>query len=120
MLSYAMEAPAMNLPDFLIERPDGTIVLTGHRIGLYHVVQFYNDGFSPEMLAEQFPTLSLALIHKVIACYLENRVEVDTYVASVRGELDRQRAAGRNPDLADLRRRLTARQAAETPAAPGH
>src|SRR5947209_697623 len=66
----------MNLPDFLTEDAYGHIHVTGHRIGLNDVVYFYNDGQSPEMLHEQFPTLSLALIHKVIAFYLENQAEV--------------------------------------------
>ena len=46
----------MNLPEFLVDHPDGEIRLTGHRISLYHVVSFYNEGFSPEMLVGQFPT----------------------------------------------------------------
>jgi uncharacterized protein (DUF433 family) len=97
----------MTLPDFLNQENNGEIRLSGHRIGLYHVVSYYNDGFSPEMLACQYPTLPLALIHKVIAFYLENRPEVDAYVDTCRDELNRQRAA--NPQgvpVAALRQRL--------------
>ena len=83
----------MNLPDFLIQDEDGEIHPVGSRIGLYHVVHFYNEGYSPEMLVCEFPTLPLALIHKIIAFYLENQVEVDKYVADYRAELERQRAA---------------------------
>ena len=57
----------MILPDFLIDHPDGEIRLTGHRIGLKQEVQFYQAGFSPEMLHEPYPTLPLALLHKVLA-----------------------------------------------------
>ncbi len=57
----------MNLPEFLTETPDSEILLTGHRIDLYHVVRCYNNGYSPEMLTAQYPTLPLSLIHKVIA-----------------------------------------------------
>jgi uncharacterized protein (DUF433 family) len=103
----------MTLPDFLTEQTDGDIVLTGHRIDLYLVVRYYNEGYSAEMLVEQFPTLSLAHVHKVIAFYLENHNAVDAYVAGVRDELDRQRAVGRHVDLAELRQRLSARQSAE-------
>jgi hypothetical protein len=35
----------MDLPDFLTRWPDGEIVLTGHRIGLYHVVRCYMVGY---------------------------------------------------------------------------
>jgi uncharacterized protein (DUF433 family) len=97
----------MTLPDFLVDHPDGEIRVTGHRIGLFHIVRYYNEGYSPEMLSEQFPTLSLALIHKVIAFYLENRAGVDDYVAKYEAELEQQRAvAPKGPSLAELRRRL--------------
>ena len=97
----------MTLLDFLVDHPDGEIRLTGHLIGLFHIVRYYNEGYSPEMLIEQFPTLSLALIHKVIAFYLENRSEVDAYVTNYEAELEQQRAAApKGPSLAELRRRL--------------
>lgn len=86
----------MTLPDFLHEAKYGEILLTGHRIGLYHVVKFYNEGYSPEMLLGQFPTLPLALIHKVIAFYLENRREVDDYVAWEDAAVAQQRATGKH------------------------
>lgn len=100
---------AMNLPDFLTEHAYGSIRITGHRIGLLHIVRHYNDGYSPEMLQCEFPTLSLALIHKVIAFYLENKEEVDAYVARCEEEIERHRAATPpGPSTEELRRRLEA------------
>jgi uncharacterized protein (DUF433 family) len=98
----------MTLPDFLSRESLGYIRLSGHRIGLNHIVELYNDGYSPEMLQEQFPTLSLELIHKVIAFYLENRVTVDALVAAEREVCEQQHAtAGKQgPSLEELRRRL--------------
>jgi uncharacterized protein (DUF433 family) len=102
----------MDLPDFLVQDADGFIHLRGHRIGIQHLVHFYNEGYSPEMLAEEFPTLSLALLHKTIAFYLENQAEIDTYIAQVRSETDRHAStAPQGPGLAELRRRLAARRA---------
>jgi hypothetical protein len=46
----------MTLPDFLEQAANGEIRLTGHRIGLFHVVHYYNEGYSPEMLLGQYPT----------------------------------------------------------------
>jgi uncharacterized protein (DUF433 family) len=106
----------MILPDFLIRERTGEIRLTGHRIGLYHVVHYYNEGYSAEMLVGQFPDLSLALIHKIIAFYLDNRGDVDAYVASCRDELQQQRAT--NPKrltLASLRQRLAQTQHKQGP-----
>ncbi len=97
----------MNMPDFLTSDALGNIRLRGHRIGLYHLVHYYREGFSPEMLVCQYPTLPLALVHKVIAFYLENRAEVDAYVVGYDEELQRQRAANpRRIDVAALRQRL--------------
>ena len=45
------------------------------------------------MLLGFFPTLSLALIHKVIAFYLENQAEVDAYVAHCEAESERHHEA---------------------------
>jgi hypothetical protein len=80
------------------------------------VVQFYKEGFSPEMLHEQYPTLPLALVHKVIAFYLENQAAVDAYFAECAAEIERQRAsAAKGPSLSDLQQRLKDRQPAEKP-----
>jgi hypothetical protein len=43
------------------------------------------------MLHCEYPTLPLALLHKVIAFYLENRADVDEYVAAVESRIDKQR-----------------------------
>jgi uncharacterized protein (DUF433 family) len=106
----------MNLPDFLAETAEGEIRLTGHRIGLFHLIRRYNDGYSPEMLVCQYPTLSLAVVHKVIAYYLENRAAVDRYVAACAAELARQQEA--NPqrlDISALRARLELSQQSGKP-----
>jgi uncharacterized protein (DUF433 family) len=99
----------MNLPDFLRQDDDGWIHVTGHRIGLEHLVYHYDEGYSAEMLACEYPTLRLAEIHKVIAFYLENRAEVDAYVSNCREELEKLKAVSqKGPSLAELRRRLEA------------
>jgi uncharacterized protein (DUF433 family) len=96
----------MVLPDFLTQLPDGEITLTGHRIGLYHIVHYYQEGFSAEMLACQYPTLPLALIHKTIGFYLENQTETDVYMKNCR-EAMQQLANARHVDISALRHRLS-------------
>ena len=105
----------MNLPDFLTQDRYGYIHLVGHRIGLRHVVELYNDDYSPEMLHNHFPTVPLALVHKTIAFYLENRAEADAYIRQSREALDRQTAESQqSPDAAELRRRMEARRPKES------
>ncbi len=83
----------MVLPDFLTRHADNDIRLTGHRIGLYTVVRLYREGQSAEQIAEELPSLGLALVYKTLAFYLENQAEVDVYMDAYRAELDRQEAA---------------------------
>lgn len=97
----------MTLPDFLTQSAEGEIRLAGHRIGLYQLVQAYNEGESAEMLASRYPTLSLSLVHKTIAFYLDNRVDVDAYVDQCAKTLGDLRQAGPVLDLSDLRQRLS-------------
>ncbi len=96
----------MTTPEFLTTDELGAIRINGHRIGLEHLVQFYNEGYSPEMLLGQFPSLSLALIHKVIAFYLDNTAEVDAYCELCRITVEEQRrVTPAEPSLVELRRR---------------
>lgn len=95
----------MTLPDFLTQSADGEIRLANHRIGLYQLVQAYNEGESAEMLASRYPTLSLSLVHKTIAFYLDNQAEVDAYVGQCAEALAGLRQAGPVLDLSDLRQR---------------
>lgn len=99
----------MRLPDFLHEQ-DGEIRLRGHRLGLCHVLFHYNQGQSAEMLREQFPTLSMAEIHKVLGFYWENKIEVDDWLAGMEQRLEARRAAGASVDLQVLRDRLAVSQ----------
>lgn len=97
----------MTLPDFLTADKYGYIHLVGHRIGLRHVVDLHNERYPPDLILEELPTLSLVLIQKVIAFYLDNQGEVDAYITECNAELERQMAAPRKgPDAAELQRRL--------------
>lgn len=99
----------MVLPEFLTQDPDGEIHMTGSRIGLYTVMRCYKEGDTAERIAEEFPSLSLDLVKKVIAFARDNWDEVDVYVEAYRAELERQMALPqRGPDLEELRRRWQA------------
>ena len=99
----------MKLPHFLETDAHGLILLSGHRVGLHDVLCFYREGYSPEMILGEFPTLSLALIHRTIVFYLENRQEVDEYLRQEREQVAKQRVqATSGPDLKELRERMKA------------
>src|SRR5437870_12894767 len=94
----------MNLPDFLTEDRYGFVHFVGHRIGLQHVIDLHNEGCTPKLLRDHFPTLPVALIEKAIAFYLQNTAEVNAYIDRSRAALDEQAAAPRRgPDAAELK-----------------
>lgn len=101
----------MNLPEFLTLHEYDNIRLTGHRIGLEHVIANYREGDTPEMLHEEFPSLPLELIKRVIAFYEANRAEVDAYVDECERECERLRRENppQGPTLEELKRRFEAR-----------
>ena len=104
----------MKLPEFLTADDGGFIHAAGHRIGLHHVIRLYSEGYSPEMLVGEYPTLPLALVHKMIAFYLENLAEVDAYMAAHDREIEWQMAEPRRgPTFAELRARFEAIRRAE-------
>ena len=102
----------MDLPDFLTLWPGGEIVLTGHRIGLYSVIDLLNRGSSPEEIRDEFPTLELDLIRRIVAFHESHRAEVDAYVATYRADLDRQVTAAVPGPAVHRIRRLMAERAA--------
>jgi uncharacterized protein (DUF433 family) len=105
----------MTLPDFLGQDRYGFIHITGHRIGLRHVVELFNDGYTAAMLLDHFPTLSLAQIYQVLAFYMDNKAEVDTYIQRGRQEMDRLAAVPQpGPSAAELRQRMETRRSKES------
>jgi uncharacterized protein (DUF433 family) len=102
----SIEESDMQLPDFL-NKADDEIRLTGHRIRLIEVAQRYEEGFSVEGIVEFYPTLNLALIHKVVGFFLDHRPEVVAMIKENEAEMDRLRAdAAPRPSLLELRTRL--------------
>jgi len=105
----------MIVPDFLTRDADGWIHFKGHRVGLENIVFLYNQGYSPEMLLSEYPSLPLADIHKAIAFYLEHRSDVDQYAATGNREIEQHRALpSATPSLEELRRRAEATRGVES------
>jgi len=97
----------MDIPEFLQADPDGFLHFANSRIGFQHVIREYNNGESPEVLCDHFPTLPLAVIHRAIAFYLDNRAELDRQFALDDQELRQQMASARHtPTTAELRARF--------------
>jgi uncharacterized protein (DUF433 family) len=105
------------LPDFLEQHGGEEIYLKGHRVTLENLCFYYREGYTAEMLREQFPTVSLLQIHKVIVFYLENRDAIDEYLTKCQVARDAnfehwQTTQHASPDAMELRRRMQIRQEA--------
>jgi uncharacterized protein (DUF433 family) len=100
-----------DLPDIFTREADGTIWFKGHRLRLIDVAARYEEGHSAEaILADFYPTLSLAQIYRAIAYHLENVKEVRALIAENDRIVDELRSqASPAPSLADLRKRLHAK-----------
>jgi uncharacterized protein (DUF433 family) len=109
----------MDLPEFLTMWPNDEVVLTGHRIGLYSVIDRFQRGRSVKEIHAEFPTLEPELIHRVLAFHACHRAEVDAYVAEYRAELDHQEAAFEPSEAVLKVQRLMAESAAKSNARPG-
>jgi uncharacterized protein (DUF433 family) len=60
--------------------PVERIRIKGHRIGIEHVIELFNQGMSPERIRHNFPTLDLEKVYATITYYLHNRQAVDEYI----------------------------------------
>lgn len=77
-----MAMPAFRMPIVPFTRnEDGSIRVGSTRVLLDLVVHAFNEGQTPEEIVIQYPTLKLSEVYSTIAYYLENQVEIDTYVA---------------------------------------
>jgi uncharacterized protein (DUF433 family) len=101
---------AIAWPDFIPE-VDGERRLIGSRVTPWVLLHFYNSlGYSVEMLASEFPSVSLPVIHKFLAFYIENTTEMDSLAAAEDSAIDQMRAASQDHvTLTAMRRRLATR-----------
>ncbi len=101
----------MQLEDYFDFMGPDVIRLKGHRIGLEHIVERFNDGASPESIMVYFGTLTLEEVYAAITYYLHNKAEVDAYLERLdRFAEEQERLADANPPPVVVRLRALAEQ----------
>ena len=92
----------------------GGLRVGNSRVLLELVIHAFEDGATPEAIAQRYPTATLADIYSVLAYYLRHQEEISAYLAKreQKAEDVRKRIESQQQDLADLRQRLLARQRA--------
>ena len=90
----------------------GALRVGSSRVLVELVIRAFQDGATPEAIAQRYPTAALADIYAVIAYYLRHCQEVDAYLAEREQQVQevRQRIEYHQGDLADLRCRVLACQ----------
>jgi uncharacterized protein (DUF433 family) len=107
-----MNFPAMIQPAPLTQ-VDDEIRVTGTRVPLSTVVTAFEQGSTPEEIAQDYSSLQLSQVYAVITYYLQNREEVCEYMAQRAADSERiRKEIESRPDYQDLRRRLLARMEA--------
>ena len=76
------------------------------RVLLELVIRAFEDGATPEAIAQRYPTATLADIYSVLAYYLRHQEEIKAYLANREQKADevRKRIETGQKDLADLRK----------------
>ena len=105
-ISIQPEAPPLR------QDASGALRVGSSRVLVELVIRAFQDGATPEAIAQRYPTATLADIYAVIAYYLRHRQEVEAYLAAREQQAQevRQRIERHQGDLADLRRRILAHQ----------
>jgi uncharacterized protein (DUF433 family) len=78
-MSATLLSPTLTVP--LRRDESGVLRIGATRIPLECVIAGYLDGDRPEQIVENFPALRLAEVYAVIGYFLENRDEVEAYLA---------------------------------------
>lgn len=73
-LNLASQAPPLR-------QVDGTLRVGASNVLLETVLWAFQQGATPEQIADRYPTLHLADIYDVVGYYLRNRESVDPYLA---------------------------------------
>ena len=105
-ISIQPEAPPLR------QEASGALRVGSSRVLVELVIHAFQDGATPEAIAQRYPTATLADLYAVIAYYLRHRQELEAYLAEreQRAQEVRQRIEQQQGDLADLRRRILSRQ----------
>lgn len=76
----------IKLEDYFEFHSADDIRIQGHRIGIEDVLNYYLEGYTPEAINVDLPTLSLEEIHATITYYLHNRSQIDAYLRRLEQE----------------------------------
>jgi uncharacterized protein (DUF433 family) len=115
-MTNAIEIGVLPMNEYLEQMEPDVVQVKGHRLGLEHIVERYQEGYSAEQIAQEFPGIELKAIYAIIAYYLHNQAAVDAYVArsNTAAETRRREWSANMPELSRRVRAIIAQRQQET------
>ncbi len=94
--------------------PSGTLRIGRSQVLLELVIRAFEDGATPEAIAQRYSTATLADIYAAISYHVHHRNAIEAYLAEreQRADETRRRIESQQGDLADVSSRLLAGQRA--------
>lgn len=95
---------------------DNDIRLKGHRVGIDDILFYFVEGYSPEEIQAQIPTITLKQIYGTITYYLYHRTEVDHYLSQLENWREKRYLEGtsRSSEVGTRLRQLKAERESAT------
>lgn len=95
-----------------LTKTEGGVLRVGDsRVSLDTVIIAFNQGATPEQIVEDYDSLELAEVYAVISYYLQNREEVEKYLAERKVQRENlRREIESRTDPRGIRERLLARR----------
>ena len=75
-----------------IERWGEDYMVSGSRVSLASVVTMWKEGFSPESIRDDFPSLTLEQVYGTITYYLAHQAKIESYLSALKTDFERRRA----------------------------
>ena len=96
----------------LWEDDAGAVRIGDSRVLLELVIRAFQDGATPETIAQRYSTLALGDVYAVVAYYLRHQSDVESYLSQREkmAEQAQQRIESQQGDLSEIRARLNAQR----------
>jgi uncharacterized protein (DUF433 family) len=73
----------MQLENYFEFLAEDDIRLKGHRIGIEDILKYHLNGYSPEEILSELPSLNLEKIYATLTYYHQNQTAINAYLFNV-------------------------------------
>ncbi|MGL5035223.1 MAG: DUF433 domain-containing protein [Microcystaceae cyanobacterium] len=73
----------MQLENYFEFLAEDDIRLKGHRIGIENILKYYLNGYSPEEILSELPSLNLEKVYATLTYYHQNKTVINAYLFKI-------------------------------------